>query len=96
MHVFTKQPSEIIPISMDFQYLLNDTETISSMTATAVDDDGTNVTSTIIHNYAISGDICKVTVKAGTDEIRYKITIKITTNESNIYEEDVFMKVYET
>ena len=96
MHLFTKQPSEIIPISMDFQYLLNGTETISSMAVSAVDSSNVSATSTIIDNYSISGDICKVTTKAGTDGIRYKITIRITSSEGNIYEEDVFMKVYET
>lgn len=95
LNVFEKQVSEIIPISMDYAQLLNDTETISSLSVTAFDPNDANVTSTIIYNYSICGDICKTTCKAGTDGVRYKITFKATTTEGNVYEEDVFMKVYE-
>ena len=95
MHLFTKQPSEIIPVEVDFQYIVNSTETITTLTVTAVDSAGTSVTSTIVGDTSISGDICKAILKAGTDGSRYKATFKATTNEGNVYEEDVFMKVYE-
>jgi hypothetical protein len=96
INIFTKQPDEIIPISVDYVLLLNDTETISSLSVSAVDESGESATSTIIYNSVIDGDVCKAVCKSGTDGSRYKITFKATTSEGNIYEEDVFMKVYET
>lgn len=95
INLFSKQPSEVIPISIDYSLLLNDTETISSCAVTAYDPNGSNVTSTIVHNSSVDGSVCKATVKSGTDGVRYKITFKASTNELNLYEEDVFMKVYE-
>ena len=93
INIFTKQPDEIIPISVDYVLLLNDTETITSLSVGAVDASAVNVTSTIIYNSVINGDECRATVKSGTDGYRYKITFKATTSEGNIYEEDVFMVV---
>ena len=95
INIFTKQPDEVIPISVDYVLLLNDTETISSLSVVAVDPTGENVTSDIIYNSVIDEEVCKAVCKSGTDGLRYKITFKATTSEGNIYEEVVFMKVYE-
>jgi hypothetical protein len=91
--LFTKQPDEIIPISMDFQYLLNNTETISTLSVKTYDESNVDTSSTMVSNAAIDNEICKATIQNGTDGARYKITFKITTDEGNVYEEDVLMKI---
>ena len=95
MNIFEKQPSEIIPISMDFANLLDTGETITTLDVTITDSEDTDLTSTLLVGSAIVGSIAKVTVQSGTDGERYKITIQIVTSNSALYEEDVFMKVYE-
>ena len=96
-NTFSKQPSEIIPISMDYQLLLNGIETISLLSVVIVDQiDNTNVTHDILDNQSIEGSVCKLVVKGGTHRGKYKITLKVATNEGNLYEEEILMKVYET
>ena len=95
MNEFSKQPSEIIPISMNYYYLLNKTETITNLTVNVYDSDGADVTASIISNSYITDRVCNVTVKSGEDGERYKITIKASTDEGNLYEEDVHMQVTE-
>lgn len=92
---FYKQPQEIIPIQMDFTYYCNTTETITSISATATSDIGVDVTSSIINSASVSNNIAKVVVQNGTVDKRYKITFRAYTDESNKYEEDVFMDVVE-
>ena len=95
MNIFTKQPSERIPISMDFTNLLTTDETILTLTVTAMDSDDEDVTSAVVYNSSISDNVCRATIQAGIDSERYKITFSVTSSLSAIYEEDVFMKVYE-
>lgn len=95
MNLFSKQPAEIFPISMDYQYRLQTGETITSATITATTNIGITATSSIISTQSISGTIVKVVVQNGINKNRYKITFRATTDESNIYEEDVYMDVLE-
>jgi hypothetical protein len=95
MNDFFKQPDEKYPISMDYTDALNATETISSVSVKAYTTYGaiTDVSTTLIDTTSIEGNICNAVVKAGTTGAKYKITFKATTDEGNIYEEDVWMKV---
>lgn len=95
MNQFSKQPNEIFPVSMDFSNSLDTGETISSKSVIAYNATNEVVTSTIVAASSIVDNTVKVTVKDGTSGTRYKITIRITTSNSNIYEEDIFMYVKE-
>ena len=96
-HTFTKQPSEIFSINMDFGKNMTSAETISSRTVTAIKtSDSSDATATVIDSSTISGTIIQVKVKAGTTALSYKITIKITTSTGNVWEDEVTMTVTET
>lgn len=94
-HTFTKQPSEIFSITMDFGKVLAASETISTKVVTATLS-GADATSTVIDSSTISGSTVQVKVKAGTTGNSYKITIKITTSTGNVFEDEVTMTVTET
>ena len=93
INIFRKQPAEIIPVSVDFENVLETEEIISSLSAIAYDSAGLVVTSTIINATSIVSPKCYVTVKSGISGAKYKITFIATTNLGNVYEEDVFMSV---
>lgn len=93
--IFTKQPSEIYPISVDYSDVLDTGETISSESVTATDSAGTDVTATLIDSTEISGSTIKAVIKAGTTGNKYKLTFKATTSDSNLYEDDITMRVVE-
>lgn len=95
VHYFVKQPNEILPISMDFVDLLDDNETITSKSIIAYDSSNADVTSTIIAASSILGTKIKITARNGTTTNQYKITIRATTSNGNLYEEDIYMKVLE-
>jgi hypothetical protein len=96
MNQFVKQSDEIITFSMDYTNLLDTGETIASKTILAYDSGNNNVTSSLIVTSTIVDSVVKVRVQAGTNGYKYKITIRITTSDSNVYEEDVFMLIQNT
>lgn len=96
MNFFSKQPSEKFTITVDFTNMIDENETISTLQAKAyIKDLGTDVTSTIIESSTYNTQSVYAVVMAGTTNTIYKITLKVTTNQNNIYEEDVFMQVEE-
>lgn len=96
MNAFIKQPSEKIPVTMDFTNTMDGTEAISTTSVKAYEyDSETDVSATLIGSSSTSGSTVISVVQAGTNQNKYKITFKITTDSGNIYEEDVFMRVIE-
>lgn len=96
MNEFKKQPSEKYPISLDFTNILGEGESISTLYVTATNlSDNEVATTTVIDSSLIDGLICKAIVKDGVSKSRYKITFKIITSSSNVYEDDIFMYVKE-
>jgi len=94
MSNFIKQPNEKYPISIDYSAVLNESETISSREVIGYLGD-TDVTAIIIDSSSISGDDILVVVKAGDAGNTYKITVRATTSDGNVYEKDVEMYVNE-
>ena len=93
---FDKQPSEIFTIAVDYTDRLDTGETIVSKTIVIVEVlTGTDRTSTMLRTSSILGAKVLVGVQAGTTGIDYKITVKATTNGSNVLEEEVIMHVIE-
>lgn len=94
MNIYKKQAAEVQTLSVDFVDVLASGESVSSMTATAVDSAGTVVTTSIIHNTAVLTPVCYIVVKAGTAGTRYTITVRATSNLGNVFEEDIFLDVF--
>jgi HKD family nuclease len=96
MNRFLKQPSEKFTITVDFASVLATNETISSYIITCVDlSDDSDSSSIIIDSDSNTTNAVSIKVKAGIDKENHKITVKITTSDSNIFEEDILMKVRE-
>jgi Flp pilus assembly protein TadG len=93
MDNFEKQSSEIYTINIDFSNLLNDnSETISTYTVKAYNE-SIDYTSTVIDNHDNTTTDVNVRTKGGTDGKNYKITVLVTTDQSNVYEKDILMRV---
>jgi len=94
---FTKQIAETFPISIDFSENMATGEVISSQVISAVDNEGNVATGDVLSDPANdSAQACTVRVLAGTEALSpYKITCKATTDESNVWEKDILMKIKE-
>ena len=96
MSAFTKQPSEIFTVSMDFSRRLQNSETIASKVVSAIITTTlADATATVIDSSTINGTDIDVKVKAGTTGLAYKITITITTSTGNVFEDEITMTVTE-
>ncbi len=91
----TKQPTETYPITVDYNTnRFNGTEAgASSSTVAILMSDGTTVTSTVIDSESHSAGVVTLQVKAGTAGEDYKLTVSVTTDESNVYLAEIIMKV---
>lgn len=93
---FYKQPSEKFNVSIDFNNVLGDDETISSYVLTCINiNDNSDTSTDVIDSDSNTTVSITIKVKAGADGENHKITVKITTSDSNIFEKDVLMKVVE-
>ena len=92
---FPKQPSEKEVATLDFAAdRFNGTEAYASDTTTSVLlSTGADSTSTVIDSTSESSGVISIVVKAGSDGENHKITCRVTTDEGNIYESEVMMKV---
>lgn len=88
---FIKQPDEKFTISIDFNSNLESEETID--TYTIVVTEAGDIVADIIDSSASAEGYINIRVKNGTNNTDYKITVKITTSDENVYEEDVIMQV---
>lgn len=91
---FSKQPSEMFPITINFANWLVNNEIITS-SRLFVNDIEVIVSSDIINQFVLTGTIVKIVVQNGLDGQDYKITSKVVTSLSNNYEYDVLMHVKE-
>lgn len=88
------QPGEIIPISWDFANELSAGEEVIGRTVTAVNEAGTDVTSTIIQSSGIidgTSTNSKVyfIVQDLTGDQTYKVTIMASVNATKVLEADI-------
>ena len=101
---YTKQPSEIDNINIDFTKLLSTSEEIQTKTIVIKDSGGIDVTNTMLSGSSINSDKKSITLglKAGTDNNTYTLTIKVTTNVNTpeglacLYEEELSIIIKET
>ena len=94
MHEFDKQTNETYLISGDFSDVLAEGEIISSVDVAAYIGD-VDVTSLVIGSTAIDGSDIVVRVQGGIDRRKYKIELTVTTSGANIYEEEIYMTVWD-
>ena len=94
---FTKQISETFPISVDFSDNMATGEIIVSEVISATDVDGDDATAGVLSDPGNDGaQAATVRVLAGTEALSpYKITFKATTDEDNVWELDILMKIKE-
>jgi hypothetical protein len=93
----TKKTSEIFPVSVDFENVLDSTESIvlGSSSVTAVDSNGVDRTSVVIvgGSTTVSGTQLIAKVQAGADGMAYTLTFQAVTNNNNTFEKDLTCKV---
>ena len=86
---FIKQPGEILDYDIDFsEWFENRTDTPASHTATAE----TGIT---IVSSQLSGSVVKVILSGGTNDVAYKVTVRLTTSAGLIKEVDFQVKIKE-
>ena len=94
---FTKQSYEKFAIEFDFSDNMSETEVISTVDVAAIDNTGTDLTSTVIANVQSDGaksGLCMV--QDGEEALSpYKITCKVVTDSTHKWEKDVQMKIKE-
>jgi hypothetical protein len=97
MAEFTKQPVEDFTIAIDFAGDLDVGETLASkvVTATELPPGSGDKTATIVVSSAIDEALVTVRVHGGEANHDYKITVKVTTSTTHVYEHDVTMNVRE-
>jgi hypothetical protein len=88
---FTKQPTEVLDYDVDFsEWFADRTDVIGSIAVTA--DAGITIASS-----SNSGFVVKVVLSGGSNGVRYKITVRITTAPSAfVREADFVVTVKET
>jgi hypothetical protein len=95
---FEKQGYEEFTVAANFSANMTVGETISTQTATATDNTGTDKTATVLNVASLANSGQKVTVlaRAGVEaESPYKITLKCVTSLGHKWEKDIQMKIKE-
>lgn len=93
---FSKQVSEEFVVTTDFSNDLGSSETISSITVSAIRlSDGSDLTSSVIEFSQKSSKKVLVGVQNGVDGELYRIVIKIQTSIGYKFQKNILMKVKE-
>ena len=92
----TKQPNEVIPVTLNFRALLPTGETLqpaSDVTALLIDGQ-IDATSDLVQSVAVNPESIVATIKNGDNGKKYKLTFTAVT-QSYRFEEEVFLTVKE-
>jgi hypothetical protein len=94
--IYGKQPSEIELIEIALANRLASGDSLSSIEeCKCYDEDGTDVTATIIVSSAIDGTDVNIWIQAGDDGKKYYVTLKVNTAQGAKKEEDLIIEVDE-
>lgn len=88
-----KQSYEELLRYVDFVDRIATGDTIASCPITAADEEGTDVTATLITAGAITGTKVYYTLKGGTNGKVYKVSFKAVSTAGSKPEEDLFVEV---
>ena len=86
---FTKQPAETLDYDIDFSEFFADGDTIQSVTSVVVSPAGLTKGSTFVN----SGTIVKQWLSAGTDGVKYKITVTVTSGAGRVKQVEFYVRV---
>ncbi len=97
-----KDPDEIVDYSVDWSRFL-DTDTVSSATWFVHDASGTKTEVNALDSVngltfvqgTISGQVTTARFSAGTNNIRYTVTCRVTTGSGLRYERSIFLRIKE-
>lgn len=96
MHEITKLPYEVFPILVSFVHDLDPDETVpGSPSVTCINNKtGLDSKAEIVQSNVLTGTTdVKVVIKGGTLNEVHKITVRLTTDITNVYEKDVFVSI---
>lgn len=94
--IHTKQPFEKDYIAIAFTNRIADGDSLSTIEeCECYDEDGANVTATIILSPVVSGNDVNLWIQAGEDGKIYFLTIKVNTTQGGKKEEDLIIEVDE-
>ncbi len=94
--VFDKQPSESLERSHDWTPNLKTGTAIDTVDVTAIDlSTYEDASQDIIAASSIVGNSSLYTVEGGTHGVDYKITLKMTRDDTRVFEDDFLMRVRE-
>lgn len=93
----SKQPAEVLTLSIDFTRDLVGGETISSAVVTVKNlATGADSSNTIkLGSHTTSGAVVSQMVQAGTDGEDHRMQIRVTTSASNVYEHEIDLSIRE-
>ena len=89
--VFEKTSSEALDWDEDFTDMLESGESISSVSASAVDSSGTSASS-VIGTPSYSGTVVTVLLQAGTNMTEYRVTLSATSG-SHVYSKVAVLRI---
>ena len=94
MDQIIKRSNEKFPIYANFQSALADSELIASYTLTCVNIlNGANTKATIVNTDLNDDPKVKIIIQSGTKGDQHKITVKVVSSFSQIYEKDLLIVV---
>jgi len=94
MNIIKKQVAEKLTFDIDFSAVIGE-NTIASASTIIKTTTGTTTTSTMYDSYEIQGNKVLITIKAGTVNTQYIITVTTVLSNSDIIEDDFLLDIYE-
>ena len=91
VRVFEKTVAEALDWDEDFTDMLESGESITTVSAAAVDTSGTSA-STVIGTASFSGTVVTILLQAGTNMTEYRVTLSVTSG-SHIYSKVAVLRV---
>lgn len=81
----SKRISEKFRVAVDFTPVLESGDTVSGQAITATNASGADVTATVLESPGYTGNVLKVTLKAGAAAGTYKVFFQATTTQGDIF-----------
>lgn len=85
---FTKQPAEIQDYDIDYSEWLTAGDNVSSVAVTILP-----ATNLVLDSQYNNDPVVKLWFSGGTDGVKYKITVRTTTADGRLKEDEFFIKV---